>query len=237
MQVKRVPANFSVDNIVPYFQPIMDLASNAVWRYECLARLVTLDDNTYLPSEFLFLVERQQSVALLTQTIFNRSARYFQNINMAWNINVSLADMKDPSIHRFLASQLRDYSNPERIALEINAHNALSDKPAFEHFAKVCSDLGIGIFIDHFGEQISRTDEILDLGVSAIKVSGTLIDDISQSQQCLDVVSDLYERSKDKGVALIAEHIEDVSTLNVVKKIGIKYAQGFYFSQPKAKAE
>ena len=237
MQAKRAPENFSVDNIVPYFQPIMDLSNGAVWRYECLARLVTLDDNTYLPSEFLFLVERQQSVALLTETIFNRSARYFENINMAWNINISLADMKDVSIHRFLASQLRDYPNPERIALEITAHNALSDKQSFEYFSKVCADLGLSIFIDHFGEQTSRMDEILDLGISAIKVSGTLIDHILQNQQNLDVVSDLYERAKKQNVALIAEHIEDLATLEVVKKIGIKYAQGFYFSQPKAKTE
>ncbi|MFT4937259.1 MAG: EAL domain-containing protein (putative c-di-GMP-specific phosphodiesterase class I) [Paraglaciecola sp.] len=237
MQAKQVPDNFNVDNIVPYFQPIMDLANGAVWRYECLARLVTLDENTYLPSEFLFLVERQQAVALLTETIFNRSARYFKDINMAWNINISLADMKDLSIHRFLASQLRDYPNPERIALEITAHNALSDKQSFETFSKVCGDLGIGIFIDHFGKQTKRMDEILDLGISAIKVSGALIDHISKNQQSLDIVTDLYERAKDKKVALIAEHIEDVATLEVVKKIGIKYAQGFYFSRPKAKAE
>jgi EAL domain-containing protein (putative c-di-GMP-specific phosphodiesterase class I) len=235
MQAKRVPENFCVDNIVPYFQPIMDLSSDAVWRYECLARLVTLDEHTYLPSEFLFLVERQQSVGLLTETIFNRSARYFQDINMAWNINLSQADLNDPSIHRFLASQLRDYPNPKRIALEITAHNALSDKPAFKIFSKVCADLGLSIFIDHFGGQTEHIDEILELGISAIKVSGTLIDDISKNPQNRRIVADLYKRAKDKGVVLIAEHIEDVTTLEEVKNIGIKYAQGFYFSQPKAK--
>jgi EAL domain-containing protein (putative c-di-GMP-specific phosphodiesterase class I) len=56
MQVTEVKDSFELDNVVPFFQPIMDLSNNAVWSYECLARLLTLDHNRYLPTEFLFLV-------------------------------------------------------------------------------------------------------------------------------------------------------------------------------------
>ena len=59
MQVTEVKDSFNLDNVVPFFQPIMDLNNNAVWSYECLARLLTLDQNSFLPKEFLFLVERQ----------------------------------------------------------------------------------------------------------------------------------------------------------------------------------
>ena len=121
MQVTEVTDSFNLDNVVPFFQPIMDLKNNAVWSYECLARLLTIDQNTYLPTEFLFLVERQQSVAQLTQTVFSRSASYFRDINMAWNINLSLSDMTDTETLKFVQSQLADYPNPKRISIEITA--------------------------------------------------------------------------------------------------------------------
>jgi EAL domain-containing protein (putative c-di-GMP-specific phosphodiesterase class I) len=109
MQVTEVTDSFNLDNVVPFFQPIMDLKNNVVWSYECLARLLTFDQNSYLPTEFLFLVERQRSVAQLTQTVFSRSANYFRDINMAWNINLSLSDMTDSNILKFLQSQLEDF--------------------------------------------------------------------------------------------------------------------------------
>lgn len=237
MQITQVTDTFSLDNVVPYFQPIMDLRNNAVWRYECLARLVTLEQHTFLPSEFLFLVARQQSVALLTETIFNRSARYFRDINMAWNINVSLADMSDPQIHAFLASQMHDYPNPERVALEITADNALSDKEAFAHFASLCADLKISLFVDHFSEQLKSTEIILNLPISGIKISGTLIEQLPENGQALNYVSRLNNQAQERGIELIAEHIEDEQALEAVRSVGINYAQGFYFSRPKAKTD
>ncbi|MFT7261300.1 MAG: EAL domain-containing protein (putative c-di-GMP-specific phosphodiesterase class I), partial [Glaciecola sp.] len=53
MQVTEVTDSFNLDNIVPFFQPIMDLKNNVVWSYECLARLLTFGQNSYLPTEFL----------------------------------------------------------------------------------------------------------------------------------------------------------------------------------------
>tara|TARA_B110000091_G_scaffold195932_1_gene222984 strand:- start:2927 stop:3133 length:207 start_codon:yes stop_codon:yes gene_type:complete len=63
---------------------------------------LTLVQNRFLPRVFLFLVERQQSVAQLTQAVFSRSASYFRDINMAWNINFSLSDMTDSNTLKFL---------------------------------------------------------------------------------------------------------------------------------------
>jgi EAL domain-containing protein (putative c-di-GMP-specific phosphodiesterase class I) len=54
MQTTEVTDRFNLDNAVPFFQPIMDLKNNVVWSHECLARLLSFDQNSYLPTEFLF---------------------------------------------------------------------------------------------------------------------------------------------------------------------------------------
>ena len=53
MPIREISEDFSIDDIVPYFQPIVDLQSQGIWRYECLARLIigvirlTLNFSTY----------------------------------------------------------------------------------------------------------------------------------------------------------------------------------------------
>jgi EAL domain-containing protein (putative c-di-GMP-specific phosphodiesterase class I) len=234
MQATEVTESFSLNSVVPFFQPIMDLNNNAVWSYECLARLITLDECTHLPSEFLFLLERQQSLAQLTHTIFNRSANYFKDINMAWNINISQSDMTDLDMHGFLYSRLCDYPNPSRVSFEITAQNALGEKQYFAQFVKMCNSLGVNIVIDHFDQTVSNLNEILDLPISAVKVSGKIFEQVTTESEIASFATQLMSLSALNKITVIAEHIEHKTTLDVAKESGVKYAQGFYFSQPKA---
>lgn len=237
MQVTEVTDSFNLDNVVPFFQPIMDLKNNVVWSYECLARLLTLDQNSYLPTEFLFLVERQQSVAQLTQIVLSRSASYFRDINMAWNINLSLSDMTDSDTLKYLQSQLEYYPNPKRISIEITAQNALLESAKFSKFSGICKALGINIVIDNFDQQECDLQAILSLPISAIKVSATLFDKVANDAVTEKFVKRLINIAASNKIIVIAERIEHEETLEVVKQLGIKYAQGFYFSQPKAKVD
>lgn len=93
MPIREISEAFTVDDIVPYFQPIMDLQSQGVWRYECLARLITQGDKTFLPSEFLYLLEREQHVSTLAANMFVRCAKYFHDVNIPWNINITANDL------------------------------------------------------------------------------------------------------------------------------------------------
>jgi EAL domain-containing protein (putative c-di-GMP-specific phosphodiesterase class I) len=237
MQVTEVTESFNLDNVVPFFQPIMDLSNNAVWSYECLARLLTLEKNSYLPTEFLFLVSRQQSIAQLTQTVFSLSARYFRDINMAWNINLSLSDMTDSDTLKYLQSQLADYPNPKRVSIEITAQNALLEVAKFNQFSNICDALGIKIVIDNFDQQVCDLQAILCLPISAIKVSAALFDEMACDVTTENFVEGLINAAANNKIVVIAERIERQETLNIVKQLGIKYAQGFYFSQPKAIAD
>jgi EAL domain-containing protein (putative c-di-GMP-specific phosphodiesterase class I) len=237
MQVTEINDSFNLDNVVPFFHPIMDLKNNAVWSYECLARLLTFDQNSYVPSEFLFLVKRQQSLTQLTQIVFSRSACYFRDINMAWNINLSLSDMTDSNTLTFLQSQLENYPNPKRISIEITAQNALVESAKFSQFSEICDALGINIVIDNFDQKECNLQAILALPISAIKVSAALFDKMASDEATEEFVKGLIIDAAINKVVVIAERIESHETLEVVKQLGIKYAQGFYFSHPMAKAE
>jgi EAL domain-containing protein (putative c-di-GMP-specific phosphodiesterase class I) len=237
MKTSQVTDSYDIQNVVPFFQPIMDLTNNHVWRYECLARLLTLGESPFIPTELLYLLDRQHCAAQLTETIFTRSASYFRNINMPWNINISQADMQNPAIHHFLVAQVQNYPNPQRIALEVTASNVLTDKQAFAEFCTFCQQLGISLFIDNFTGQESDIRTIVDLPVQGIKLDGQLTQQLMAGNgQARKLIELLSCHAKEKNITLVAQHVEDESAITRIQELGINYAQGFYFSAPIPKA-
>lgn len=236
MKVSQVTESFNPDNVVPFFQPIMDLTNNQVWRYECLARLITFGERPFIPSEFLYLVDRQESRSQLTETIFSRSAQYFRERNMPWNINISLADMQDENIHRFLTEQASSYPNPKRVALEVTAQNVLADTDTFSTFSDLCKKLGLSLFVDNIEPDVKQVEHLLALPISGLKISGPILADLAQNEQAQAVIKSLCAKGQTKNIALVAQHLESEAQLTLLKKLNVRYAQGFYFSQPKAQA-
>ncbi|AGH42655.1 hypothetical protein C427_0545 [Paraglaciecola psychrophila 170] len=107
----------------------------------------------------------------------------------------------------------------------------------FSQFYETCDALGITIVIDNFDQKECDLQAILSLPISAIKVSATLFDNVTSDAATENFVKRLIIAAADNKVVVIAERIERQETLEVVKQLGIRYAQGFYFSQPKAKAD
>jgi EAL domain-containing protein (putative c-di-GMP-specific phosphodiesterase class I) len=68
-------------------------------------------------------------------------------------------------------------------------------------------------------------------------VSATLFDKMASDKATEKYVKELIVAAASNKVVVIAERIERQETLEVVKQLGIKYAQGFYFSRPMAKTE
>lgn len=237
MQVSHVIRDFSLEQVVPYFQPILDLHNNTVWRYECLARFINIEQQSFVPTELLYLVERRHSKAKLTYNIFNGSANYFRYINMAWSINLSLQDMLDPEMAEFVQNQLQDYPNPTRISIEIAAKNAVENPQLFNEFAGLFKALNISLTLDQLDPFDVDLTHLLNLPVEAIKIS---VRDIKKSQtdgvlsQALQAFILLAEQ---KQITLIAEHLEQQNELELIQQWGFQYAQGFYISLPKSEIE
>ncbi|WP_438863968.1 EAL domain-containing protein [Neptunicella sp.] len=237
MHRSAVAEGFDLDNIVPYFQPILNLNDNSVVSYECLARLVTTNEQMYLPNQFLNLVEKEQCFGQLAQRIFHASAQYFHDINMDWSINISEHDIDDQGFIDFLIDHMADYPNPQRVTLEVVAATAINKPEAFQRFLQLCKTLKIKVFLDHFAAISSNKNHILQLPIDGIKLDGSLVKQLSTNQQAKDFAIHLIELAKANHIQVIAEHIEDNATLMAVKALNVDYGQGYYFSHPQAEAE
>ncbi|WP_100658629.1 EAL domain-containing protein [Alteromonas flava] len=237
MPIKEVTESFSLDRIVPFFQPIMDRHANSVWRYECLARLINEQEHTFLPNEFLFIVERNNWCSQLTETMLLQCAQYFRHVNIPWNINLDTADLQNPQLIPFIRNALNEYPNRQRISIEITAHAALHYEAELAEFVEQCAALGIGVFIDNLGETPVNVQRLLTLPIHGVKLSGKLINQFNQNSGVQEFVEHICDFAQRHNVNVVAEHIEHEKMLPLLDQLSIRYAQGFLFSRPNASVQ
>lgn len=234
MPIREISENFSIEDIVPYFQPIVDLQSQGVWRYECLARLITQGDKTFLPSEFLYLIEREQHVNTLAASMFVQCASYFHDVSIPWNINISARDLYNKELTNTLIMHLASYPMPERVSIEVSASTALSNPRGLTAFIEKSVHAGLGVFIDNVGSCPGNIRALVNLPIRGIKLAGGLIKHYDQQDAVKEYVDYLLLLCERHGISTIAEQVEDEGHLECVKRLPIRYAQGYVFSPPLA---
>ncbi len=236
MRVHAVSDDFCLDNVIPYFQPIIDVQQQTVWGYECLARLLKQGSQTFLPCDFLYLIDKNNGNAGLTQHIFHQSAEYFRHHQVNWGINISKDDVLDPATVTFLQSYLKDYPNAHRVTLEIQAKTALQYQQEFKAFLLISKALGIKVVVDHFGGVASSIEGMLEMPIDGIKIEAKLLIQLASHIESKQLLNTLLKKAKSNDVVVIAEHIEDAATLAAIDKLHIQFGQGFYISQPSSSA-
>ena len=90
----------------------------------------------------------------------------------------------------------------------------------------------IDIVIDNFDQQGCDLKALFALPIAAIKVSAALFDDAKTEQETKTFLENLIDSANHNNIAVIAERIESKDTLEIVKQLDVKYAQGFYFRHP-----
>lgn len=225
-----VTQDICLDQLVPFFQPVMDITNQTVWRYESLARMVTADQRTFLPSQFLYLVERDGQISALTETMFSRSAEYFRHLNMSWSINLNNSDIHNQYLARYITDYLANYPNPGRVGVELPAQSVISEPKAFHAFLSLCGNLQLQVYLDHLDTDRLLTDGLWRLPINGIKVNVSMLLQLAEQQQLAKLQKQLMEND----ICLIAEHVENQQQLAQLDSLGIVYAQGFHLSQPNA---
>ena len=92
--------------------------------------------------------------------------------------------------------------------------------------------LGCLFALDDFGSGVSSYGYLKNLPVDFLKFDGEFVRDIATNPISLAMVKSINEIGHMMGKKTIAEYVEDQQTLDLLKEIGVDYAQGYFFSRP-----
>ncbi len=223
------------DKIQAYYQPIMDVATGKIVKYEVLAR-GEYEGKMYSPYYFIGYAEKLGLIDSITRIIINKSFAKFNGSDMSFSINITQRDLLDEYFCTFLDDKMQlNAIKPEQVTFEV-----LENITVGKHQEKVLSRLkalkqrGFKIAIDDFGVENSNFSRLLEIKFDYIKLDAIFIKNINLSQNDRTVVSAMVGMAKSLGIETIAEFVENQEVLEVLKKNGVNMVQGYFIGKPEA---
>jgi diguanylate cyclase (GGDEF)-like protein len=220
------------DRIVPYYQPIVDMQSWEIVRYECLARLIDMDRHIMSPYLFLPVAHKIHYYFDITKIMIDKAFDYFADKPYRFNLNLSLDDIIDPAIRNYILEKVRDSGMGDQVTFEILETQELSDAEAVKAFIAEVQHYGATVAIDDFGSGFANFENLTRINADTIKIDGSLIRKIDTDFNARVVVETIVTFAKKLGMKTVAEYVHSESVLNAVKELGIDYAQGYFLGRP-----
>lgn len=220
------------DRIVPFFQPILNLQTNEIEKYESLMRIQNHDKTHQTPAEFLEIAKQSKLYPEMTKAMFNASLKRIEMLGQSTTINISIDDIINKSVSSFIIRKLERFSSAHLLTFEILESEEISNYIKVINFIKKIKSYGCSIAIDDFGSGYSNFEHILKLDIDYIKIDGSLIKNILKSPKHEIVAKTIINFAKELGVKTIAEFVSSEAIFDKVKQLGIDYAQGYYIGKP-----
>lgn len=229
---KRIKEIILEDNLVVYYQPIVNNKTGKTEKYECLVRAI---DNGKIVPPFFFLEVAQTRGYLknITKIIIDKSFKAFSNSHFDFSINLTQDDLRDDDIVDFLRYKVEQYYiDPNRVYLEIlESVTSLHSKESIEIF-KAFKQIGFKISIDDFGTETSNFSRVLSIDADIVKIDGAFIKNLDSDESSVKIVETIVLFAHKIGAKTIAEFVHNEEIFNIVKDLGVDYSQGYYFSPP-----
>lgn len=222
------------DQLLAYYQPIVECSTDTITKYEVLVRLQR-EGTIYSPFHFLSAARYAGLLHHITRRMIEKSFEKFSTNNLKFSINITDMDLMDRSFWEFVESTRVRYNlEAGRISFELLEEMSLSENHTAQEQLHLLQSLGYGIVIDDFGVQCSNFGQIGTMRLDTIKIDGLFIRNILTDQHSRDVTESIIFFAKKKKIPLVAEFVHSKEVYQMVKSLGIEFAQGYYWGEPKA---
>ena len=233
-ELMRAIANRS---LVTYFQPIVDLRAGMPLGYELLSRF----HSPSLPIQQAFDSAEQCGLAwdleyacrsTAVEAISTLSAELR---NLRFFLNVSPQILSDPRfVAGFTSSLLQSHDiDQKRIVIEVTERESVRDYPQFERLIRHYVNQGFQIALDDFGSGHSSLVTLLSCTPHFLKLDREIVRGVHLDSYRQRLVRSLVDLAASIDTRLVAEGVELWEELQVLVRLGVRYAQGFLFEKPK----
>lgn len=223
------------DRVVPAYQPIVDLATHEVVAEEALARIVTVDGHVLAADAFIEAASQFRLTYKIDSTVLLSALARHQNQNdtLTRFVNVSSDLLRHPLLlMELLASAklrlLPASTGTQPFVIEVTERELFDNMQQTRERLAPFLDFGLQLALDDFGSGYSSFQYLADLPVAFLKIDGRLIMRVNEPR-VLSIVRGIQAVASDLGITTLAEYVETEQQADVLRHIGINWAQGHLF--------
>ncbi len=228
-------AGLAAGQVIPFYQPIIELADRRIVGLEVLARWQHPTQGLLLPEMFIPLAEELNLTGQITETLMRRVIADARD----WPAWLYFAFNVSPGQLRELIGMIRNpptwpegVLDPERLEVEVTESALIEDIAVAREVIALLQQRGTRVVLDDFGTGYSNFAHLRELPFDRIKIDGSFVTDVASDPRAEACVRAMLALGGHLGVAMVAEGVESAQAEARVAELGAKFGQGFHYSAP-----
>ncbi len=231
--LRRVREALAGGDFELYGQPIVSCATGEPVQRELLLRMHHPDlPGPISPASFLPVAEELGLIKEIDRWVIARAAQIAAKLGPV-ELNLSVRSIVDGSVIGHIEQSLAAAgADPRLLVFEITETALLEDAAAACTFVERLHALGCGVALDDFGTGYGTFTYLKQLPIDMVKIDIDFIRDLGESAASAKVVNAVLNVARDFNLKTVAEGVEDQATFELLRELGVDYAQGFHLGAP-----
>jgi diguanylate cyclase (GGDEF)-like protein/PAS domain S-box-containing protein len=219
-------------------QPIVNLESGEATQHEVLVRMRDDGGGLVMPAAFLATAERFGLIGGVDRWVTQQAVRLIeahnrQGHNLILEVNLSGKTMTDARFPDEVKRQLSSAGiDPASLIFEVTETAAVADMEHARKFAQSLARVGCRFALDDFGSGYASFYYLKHLPISYLKIDGEFVRELPDSPADQLIVKALVDVCEGLGIKTVAEFVTDQRTMDIVRELGVDFAQGYHLGKP-----
>lgn len=237
--VNQIRVGIEKEEFKMYYQPIVDTKTGVLQGLEALIRWDHTHKGFISPDIFIPSAEETDIMIHLEKWIIEEVFKQMEiwvrkkDMPLFVSVNLSSKGLIESNLVEFLNDMLEKYKiSTEKIEFEVTETSMLRNIDNSIDVLNKLVERGFNISLDDFGTGYSSLNYLKNLPISKVKLDKSFIDLIEDNKKDQYLVKTIIDLSHGFGLRTIAEGIEDIEQINLLKQMGCDYLQGYYYGRP-----
>jgi diguanylate cyclase (GGDEF)-like protein/PAS domain S-box-containing protein len=221
-----------------YSQPVLSLRGDPVARCELLLRMCGENGDVIPPGSFLYIAERFDLIQEIDRWVVSQAIEILAEQQRAQReivlcVNLSAKSVTDPQLPDHIAAELQRHgADGSGLCFEVTETAAIVNVERARQFARRVGGLGCEFALDDFGAGFASFYYLKHLDFDVLKIDGEFVTDLAGSATNQLVVRAVVDIARGLGKRTVAEFVEDAETLELLRGMGVDFAQGYHVAKP-----
>jgi EAL domain-containing protein (putative c-di-GMP-specific phosphodiesterase class I) len=224
-----------------FYQPIVALVSGEIAGFEALLRWQHPTRGLLGPNEFIPVAEETGLIRELgwwnlrqaCQQISEWRAGSIAHHHLTISVNLSAKQFLQPNLVEDIRKLLGELALPPKaLKLEITESTVMADPSGAVEMLQQIKSLGICLAIDDFGTGYSSLSYLHRFPLDTLKIDRSFISSMGDDGDGMEIARTILPMANNLQLDVVAEGVETLQQVALLKKLQCKYGQGYYFSKP-----
>lgn len=228
-----------LDQFVMYYQPRVDISTGTTSSMEALVRWAHPELGLLEPLSFISLAEETGLVVRLGELVIEKVcaqlARWAATSNelVPISINVSPRQFNESDIEKTLSQALKRHSvDPRLLEIELTEHSMMANGKDITTTLQAIQKMGIKLLVDDFGTGYSSLSQLQQLDFDILKVDYAFTAQLEKTEEGKVFYTAIITMAHALGMKVVAEGVESLGQILILKRLRCDEIQGFYISKP-----